>query len=596
MIGDQPIQFGDSLAEGTATPELGEITRTIRACEFVFDVPLFLHLNFSVPLLAESYEGSASLHLRLTAAAYEPAFLYLKAKRVQETDILADAEADRGWGLAQKLGTQGDWFDKLVRGKIKAEINARLRVTRYARLIDLSTLAAEAYSGNTDPHPALRPEDPASIIPSDFFLPGTLEPRVSHWYAVMLSAEEQVNFHIYTAAPEYGLVARGRFELQTASGKVIEGTGCPLTTESGWLGDYRLHECSFRAPETGVYRFRLHNEEHISGHLIHYRVRQERLKPEVDEAVCYNELGPQLMRHIVSAPLIQHKLKSLLPPSKHFGPLNLLPLTTAEGDAPIQILSVEPDRPRRRQADRELAYKLLLHIAPDVSVTVLGMQERWHLETRVTVRLRVHAFTSPLSIQIDPDEVTVAAVKTIEATCVQGAGHFNDFNLLTRNVAQPLVAQIKEILRETEPARAIDIESLVAQAIARPNSAPSSNLSSAIHARPLSKTIDNRSRAGQMPQYYSLYLKARQKLQLKLRWLLTTKPTRPFRATLAVCDAHQGLVKSEPFSVGEAGKSGHVRLALTAPRSGNYRFRVRVEPSKSTAPLALDYQVTVTVL
>ncbi len=302
MLGDAPIKFEDALAEGMATPELGTISRTVRECDILFDVPLTLHLQFTIPLLAEAYKALATVHLRLRAETYEPARLYLKASRIKEEEILFASGVAEGLGLAKTLGAQWDLFNRMVRTKIKSEINARLRASRAARLIDLSVLALERTSGELDPVPAVQPTDKINLVPTGLDVSGKLEPRMSHAYAIALGAGEQIKFVIYTASVKDGVTAHGSFELLTAQNKIIKSANTPsrpgerqriaITTEGGWLGDYRRQEQSFQAEVAGVYYFRLRNTEHAPGHAFHYTVRQERTKPRLGLAACFGSIGP----------------------------------------------------------------------------------------------------------------------------------------------------------------------------------------------------------------------------------------------------------------------------------------------------------------
>ncbi len=127
------------------------------------------------------------------------------------------------------------------------------------------------------------------------------------------------------------------------------------------------------------------------------------------------------MRHLISPAPVEYTLRTLIPTNKHLGPLALLPLTRVEGEAQIGILSVDPARPRRGLADRELAFQVRLRIAPSVHITALGVQEQWRLEIVVTLQLRVHVQTEPLSLQIDLDEVTTRAIRVRESKCIEGA-------------------------------------------------------------------------------------------------------------------------------------------------------------------------------
>ena len=92
IIGEEPIRFEDALAEGTVTIQVGKIERATRPCQVIFDVPLTLQLDFSILLLGESYSGPASLNLRLVARTFEPAIIYLYARRVTEKDIVFEAD------------------------------------------------------------------------------------------------------------------------------------------------------------------------------------------------------------------------------------------------------------------------------------------------------------------------------------------------------------------------------------------------------------------------------------------------------------------------------------------------------------------------
>ncbi len=269
-------------------------------------------------------------------------------------------------------------------------------------------------------------------------------------------------------------------------------------------------------------------------------------------------------------------------------------MVQAQGEARLAVLTVERESSRHSPASKEMTYRVVLRIDPDVCVTVLGVQEQWWLQTMVRLRLHVHALPTPLAIQLDPAEVNVRSIKVLDATCIEGAGRFNQLNLLSRSIAQPLVEQIRQVLGETERERRIDLVQFIHQALAvrppiQPASSPIGNKSKT------AKRVEGTARSGQAPQYWKMHLKQKQKIELAARWRLLARPNRPVNISLAVCDEDMGLLKSENVVSGATGKIGRGKLSLTVPRSGDYFLRLRLDSWKGDEELEADYQIQVMV-
>ncbi|MGE5139218.1 MAG: hypothetical protein ACM3JD_07150, partial [Rudaea sp.] len=594
IIGEEPIRFEDALAEGSATVRVGEIKREVRPCQAIFDVPLTLDLEFTIVLVGESYSGPAALSLRLVARTFEPAIIYLYARRVTENDVVFEGDIVEGWGLAKRLGPQWKLVDHMVRVKIKEQINSRLYATRRTRVIDLSSLALESATVTADPIPALHRSDPAPVISAGTVLTGVLEPQSSHSYAVALGAGETCKFIVYAGSDRYPLEPSGQVNIQNAKGENLPDARVPLKAEAAWFGEYHLQELEFRAPEVGVYRLRLYNYERRTENRLLYMIRQERGRPERGRAVCFEPFGPLFMQNVISCPVVENRLRKLIPSTRSFGPLSILPLVQAEGDARIAVLSVEPDSPRRGDSDKELAHKVLLRIDPEVCVTLLGIQESWRVQTLVTLRLRLHAFERPLSVQIDPDEVTIRSVRVLDAACIEGPGRFNQLNLLSRSVARPLVEQIKKLLDEVDSGRNIEIRDFLKEAAATRASAlpaPAQLLAKS----QIADTIEGDTRPGDEPRLWWLQLNRKQKVRVHLRWRLSHRGKRPVNVSLAILDEYRGVLRVSNEPSGSTVRLGSARLSLTVPRSGDYAIRLRVDPSRDKEDIRVDYTLRITV-
>jgi hypothetical protein len=199
-------------------------------------------------------------------------------------------------------------------------------------------------------------------------------------------------------------------------GKLLRVNSALRLTSRGWQGDYSVETLSFVAPRAGLYRLRLRSAETKHGQILRYVIRQERTSPPAGKVLCFDAFGPQFMENVVSASLLQDKLRTLVPPADDFGPLRIMALATVEGQARIGVLAVEPASTRPRLADRELTYRVFLKIDPDFWVNLAGaVREHWQVETVVMLPLHVHAHGEPLSIQIDPGELTTRSVKVLAA-------------------------------------------------------------------------------------------------------------------------------------------------------------------------------------
>ncbi len=592
LVGGEPLRFEDSLAEGTVTAELGQVTRKVEPCQVLLDVPLLLHLSIRT-VVGQNYQGVASLHLSFVGQAYKPAILYFRSRRIGEDDILLAADTPQGWELTRRLGIQWRLVARLVRSKIREHIHARLIETRRARIMDLSTLALSTVVKQSmpgDPIPALARNDPALVISLRQVMRGVLEPQSTHFYALALGEGEQCKFRIYSTSDRYPVHLRGSLTVYSAAGEPIPGTRAVISTEAGWFGEYNIQEEIFKAPHVGIFRLGIRSDERRPDHLLRYVIVQERSRPDIDKPICFAPFGAELMKNVISPPVIEAKLKQLIPTTQAFGPLSVLPMVEAKGKARIALLAVEPEPPREQMADRELAYRVRLRVDPDVCITALGVQEEWRLHSLVALRLRVHAIASPLSIQIDPDELTVRAVKVLDATCIEGAGRFNQLNLLSRSIAQPLVDQIRQILRQTAPERTIRIEEFVAEALGEraPAVPPPRPL---VSAKSLNVAVDGVAVSGQKPKYWKLHLERKQRVHLSAHWRLSALPGRPLNVSLAICDEHRGLLRSANVVSGATGRTDGARFSFTSPRAADYYVRLRVDPWKGDENIKADYEL-----
>lgn len=606
-----PIAFKSKEAEGTANVELGNVSRTgvsKNSCDVTFLVPLTLHLDFKVmlPLIEERYVGPASLALRMIVKTFKPAILKINCDEIKADDIKFDAQAIDSWGIAKQLGAPWDLLNRTVRNKIASQINTMLEESASSRLLDLSQMVHQgAYVGEAggDMTPASKRDDKVPVIPVDHIVRGILKPKTSHTYSVIVGQGEHVAFGTYLNSPEHHVSIHIDFDILTETGRMIES--CRHTTNiGGWGGDYSRTFCSFTAPKTGLYHFRLkYVEAEDYAHLgrtdvpVNYIVTQQRTHPELDEPMCFDEFGQQFMTNVVSATVIRKKLEELVAEPEKID-ASLLGVH-ANGLARIHVVSVRSETVSRKLSDRELVYKVVLKVNPDLWITLGLGKEHWLIETTVTLHLHLQA-KPPLSIQVVPGGITKKEVKVNSAKCLDGWGAFNLFDVLTGQVVDQLVAKMGDKLKDVQEKSTIEIESEVDKAMksTKPPAeepGPDAPILKPGEVPPLKNGQSSGQTLvyGHVPVYFPFALENKQKARFKVRTKLVNSDVE--NVSIAICDSYKGWLDAHNFVVDS--KSANKTFSYEAEATGTYYIRVRFENVSEPQPMAsssvkLEYEVT----
>jgi hypothetical protein len=611
ILPKEPIPFNSKEAEGTAKPELGDVSRTEvnnGSCNVTFLVPLILRLHFKVKLAGfeEAYEGPAALTLRMLVTTYKPAILHIDVDKIAPEDIKFDAKAVDNWGLAKKLTAPWDLLNSTVRKTIAAQINKLLKGSETSRTLDLSQMAhQDAYAGQDggEIRPATSREDKAPVLATDTVVRGTLGPGQAHLYSIVLGAGERVDFGTYVNTVQHYVTIEVGFDILSEKGKVLQSD----TTDTnfyGWGGDYALKVLSFIAEETGLYTFRLkylraedqsvHERKGVS---VNYIVTQSRSHPDLGDPICFDEFGQQFMPNIVSATMIRKELeKQVAEPQKIDDPV---PMGRAIGSASVTIGSITLVKTDGEGADRELTYKLVLKVIPDMWVTIGVGKEHWRVQTTVTVKLRIQT-ARPLTIQVVPEKVTEAEVSVDKAECLEGWGTFNAFGILTSNLVGKLVIKLNDKLNEAQEKSTVRIEKKVEEAMnakpppkEEPGTQPPALKPGEAPPLEAGKSYGQTLLRGQVPVYTPFSLEAGQTARFEVRTKLVNVFTVDNIST-AILDAKKGWLTSKDVS-GSKNSSTHL-FSYKASSSGTYFIRVRFEHAAvaeqdTSDSVKLEYEV-----
>ena len=592
ILPKEPIPFNSKEAEGTAKPELGDVSRTEvnnGSCNVTFLVPLILRLHFTVKLpgFEEAYEGPAALTLRMLVTTYKPAILHIDVDEIAPEDIEFDAKAVDNWGLAKKLTAPWDLLNSTVRKTIAIQINRLLKSSETSRTLDLSQMVHQgAYAGQAggEIRPATSREDKAPVLPPDAVVRGTLGPGQTHLYSIVLGAGERVDFGTYVNTAQHYVSIEVGFDILSETSKVLQSDTVD-TNFYGWGGDYALNVLSFIAEQTGLYTFRLkylRAEDHSvlkrMGVPVNYIVTQSRSHPDLGDPICFDEFGRQFMPNIVSATMIRKELEKLVAEPQEID--DPIPMGHVIGSASVTVSSVTLVKTDDEDAYRELTYKLVLKVIPDMWVTLGVGKEHWRVQTTVTVKLHIQT-ARPLSIQVVPEKVTEAEVRVDKAECLEGWGTFNAFSLLTSNLVGKLVVKLNDKLNQAQQESTIGIEEKVDEAMnakpppkEEPGKQPPALKPGEAPPLEVGKSYGQTLLRGQVPVYTPFSLEAGQTARFEVR----TKLVNAFiedNVSTAILDANKGWLTSNDVS-GSKNSKTH-KFGYKARSSGKYFIRVRFE-------------------
>lgn len=295
--------------------QVGEPARTITPCAITYTVPIFLnvHLGLRTGALPEIL---VELRLTLEFRTYLPLVLYVHIPPVTEQDLTLTS----GGNIIDHLIIQHG-----VKGKILERVNESVRVSEYARTVDLEALLLEQTATSSPDAPILLHKNREALLPRDATAECTLPPSAAVTGWLLLHPREEVQVIIYAQSPiapypMYGGV-NATFTLKTErSWETSEHTGVfvPSGLNATWgplwtRAAFPAEDTYFRVDHSGWYAFRLENS-HLHEDPARFKIRQVRraaqahARPKDADRICFDRAGAAFFLHGLTAGYMQRAI------------------------------------------------------------------------------------------------------------------------------------------------------------------------------------------------------------------------------------------------------------------------------------------------